>query len=95
MAHVVVCPLLPGRASPSSRQPMPRLRWQLLLTLPREQLISLPTARSSPDERCLIQMQGVTPVFITKVPLGEEGLGVERQARSGPRLLYDRDSQGR
>ena len=74
---------------------MPVLGRQLLLTLPKEQLISLPTARSSPDERCLIQMQGVTPIFITQVPLGEVGPGVERQARSGPRLLYDRDSQGR
>ena len=40
-------------------------------------------------------MQGVTPIFITKVPLGEEGPEAGRQARSGPHLLYDRGSQGR
>lgn len=35
----------------------------------------------------------MTPVFIAKAPVGEEGLGVERQARSVPRLLYDGGSQ--
>lgn len=85
----------PKRASPMPSKAVPWLGCQLLLTLPREQLISLPAARSSPDERCLIQAQGVTPIFITKVPWGEEGPRAERQARSGPRLLYDGGSQGR
>lgn len=83
----------PGPVLPT--WPLPGVRRQLLLTLPRELLISLLAARSSPDERCLIRMQGVTPIFITKVPLGEEGPGAGRQARSGPHLLYDRGSQGR
>lgn len=87
-------PFSPGGASPGLASQGPG--WDISsYSLFPEQLISLLQARSSPDERCLIRMQGVTPVFITKVPLGEEGPGVERQARSGPRLLYDRGSQGR
>ena len=37
----------------------------------------------------------MTPIFITKVPVGEEGPEAGRQARSGPHLLYGRGSQGR
>lgn len=38
------------------------------LTLPREQLISLPAARNSPDESCLIHTRGVSSIFITRFP---------------------------